>query len=83
MPLQSAREVDLVKCLISPSVLQTFKVFFNSNDLHTKRTEITSSDITNNIHLIHSPLTMSSLHHPNYIATHDKDLRAWILVIIL
>lgn len=38
--------------------------------------------MTNNTRLIHSPFTLKSLHHSNYIATHDKDLIAWILAVL-
>lgn len=45
--------------------------------------EITSNDTKNSTHLIHFPLTLKSLQHSNYIATHNKDLSTWMLAVML
>jgi len=45
--------------------------------------EMTSNDITKSTHLIYFPLTLKSLHRSDYIATHKRDLSAWILAVML
>lgn len=77
LPLRTTRELNLKKYVDFPSILKIFFFLIFKSSLYLEKTF--------RLPLMIFPrklisLTLKSLHHSNYIATHNKDLSHWSYV---